>query len=242
MTIAYLFLSDAASISAYSQDENFPVANIKDKFLTVRYKPTDVTGQYVDFDFGAATSIDCLCLNSNLTASATITVKGASDAAFTTDLVTHNIAESGEQNIFESFTSYSRRYWRVEFADSSLSEIAIGRMVLTTIYSFASFRLRPKVEYATTAKVRYSNSGQAHGISGYEYRIFDLTFPDPTKAQRQEIEAIFSSLKNYTPFFANIFPDDEFAPVYVVIDQDSLKMTVQAYGGYSMNLKLREAF
>lgn len=241
MKIAYTFLSDAATISALTQDDNFPVANVKDGFLSVRYKPTAVTGQYVDFDFGAATSIDCLCLASNLTSSATITVQHDDNAAFTSP-ATIAIVETGETIIFESFTSASDRYWRVNFADATLSEIEIDRLVLTTKYTMPDVSIRPTVDYVTTSSVRFSNSGQAHGVGGYEYYAYDLTFQNPTKTQRETLETIFATVKNYTPIFADIFEEGEFPPDYVVIDQDSLAITVQTYGGYSLNMRLRSAY
>ena len=240
MIIAYEFLSDAAAVNAATEDTNFPVANVKDRFLTVRYKPTEVTLQHVDFDFGADTSISCLCLSSNLTSLATITVQHDDNAAFTSP-TTIAITETGE-TIFETFTAASDRYWRVNISDASLAEIQVGRLTLGNFYTMPDVSIRPTVEYGTTAQVRFSNSGQAHGVSGYEYRIYDVTFQNPTNAQRKEVEAIFQSLKNYNPFFADVFGDGTFPPAYVTIDQDSLSVTVQSYGGYSFNLQLREVY
>jgi len=37
MKIAYVMKSDAATIDSSSADDNFPLANIKDEFLSVRY-------------------------------------------------------------------------------------------------------------------------------------------------------------------------------------------------------------
>ena len=239
MIMAHNILSDSAAISANTQDDNFPVANVKDKFLSVRYKPTAVTGQYVDFDFGSDVTIDCLGISSNLTSSATITVQHDDNSSFTSP-TTINIDETGESILFEKFTSGTDRYWRVNFADATLSEIAIGRIALAATYTWPDFRIRPVVDYLTTAQSRFSNSGQSHGVSGYTYRVYDLTFANPSKTQREEIEAIFASVKNYTPVFVDLFDgNNEYPPDYVVINQDSLSFTVQPYGGYSFNMILR---
>jgi len=241
MKIAYVMKSDAATISSLTADDNFPLANIKDEFLSVRYKPTAVTGQYIDFDFGADTEIDTFCLSSNLTSSATITVQHDDNSSFTSP-TTIAITETGEDIIFETFTSASDRYWRVNFADSTLSEITIGRCVLTSYHSVPSIGLRPVVTKNTTASNRFSNAGQAHGTSGYFYNTYDLTFPDPTKAQREAIETLFETMYNYTPFFADVFEEGEYPPTYCVLDMEAMGFTYQPYDAYSVSILLREAF
>ncbi len=78
MLIAHAALSDAASLSATTENPNYPLENLQNMQPSQVYRSTAVTGQDIDIDLGAAYALDLFALvNCNLTLSGTVRVRVA---------------------------------------------------------------------------------------------------------------------------------------------------------------------
>lgn len=91
------------------------------------------TNEYIDFDLGSALEYDSIALlNHNLSATATITVSGADDSAFTTNVVNDSITHSGN-NIYQFLgTARTKRYVRLAIIDKDNSScyVQVGCFVV----------------------------------------------------------------------------------------------------------------
>ena len=91
------------------------------------------TEEYIDLDAGAAAEVDCVALlRHNLTATATITLFGADDAAFATGLTTDALSYNEANGIWILPTARTKRYFRLHVVNkqNSNSYLEAGTVVL----------------------------------------------------------------------------------------------------------------
>lgn len=218
----YDFQSDNASITANTQNDNFPVGNVKSKYRTYVYKPTGNTGEYIDIDFASSPSIDAIGLICNITSSGTISLKAYSDAGRTTNTYTKSVTPA--DTILETFTARTELYWRVELDDATLSEIQVGRLVLGSKFELPNISPQPGANMIDTSIKQRSNSGQSFGVKGVNFQAPSVQWPNNlTNDNRKDLITMFQAVRTYTPFFADLTAcKDIYGALYVTFNQDSL--------------------
>ena len=238
--------SDSAVINVSSENANFPSSNILDIRLSNVFKFTGNTSEHITFTFTAATSIDCIAMATNLTASATVQILGNTTDSWGAPAVTIDITETGNKTIFESFTSNSYQYWRVTFADASNSDnIQIQRLVLGTKSTLPCPSEQPKLRLTTTGTNNISNSGQVYGIDGYVFRTYDLRWQNLTEAEKTKVESLLTNFEVGKPFFIDPLTAINEDPHYMILGKRNVVLTHRYLSGlnkYSVSIPFREAF
>lgn len=128
-------------LAASSENAQFPKENTQEDIIALPFRTAagDDDDETVDNDFGAACEYNFIALlGHNITDGATIEVKGADDAAFTTNVVTDALTHNGN-NIFAFLsTARTKRYCRVRVQDASNPSgyIEIGAIVVGKYVEF----------------------------------------------------------------------------------------------------------
>jgi hypothetical protein len=122
-------------LACTSENPQFPMENTQDDVVALPWRTAtgDDDAETVDADLGAAEEYDFVAiLDHNLTSGATITVYGADDAAFTSNVVNDVLTYNGN-NIFEFLAAArTKRYCRFKFEDGSNPDtyIQIGTLIV----------------------------------------------------------------------------------------------------------------
>lgn len=246
MKVLYSPASDGATLTASTANTNFPVNNVISVYTSEYWRSTAATSQYIGLDFGTATPVSAIGIISNLTSSATITIYGSATGAFGgEEVLVHTVTAVSVPTIFETFTSVSYRYYRVNMSDATLSYIQVGRLALGAYWDAPDIRPNPKLGYDESTITDLSIGGQSYGVAGYQFREYDVSFPKVTQAEKENFRAFFAAVKNYIPFFVNIWDCAAYTldtPVYAKIDQRGFIFSWNSANIYSTGLKLREVF
>jgi hypothetical protein len=219
----YDFQSDSATLDYNSQNDNFPVGNVKSKYKTFVYKATGNTSEYIDIDFAAAPAINALGLICNVTSSGTISLKAYSDAARTINTFTEAITPA-DVILHKLSATRTEQYWRVEFTDATVTVIEVGRLALGTYTELPAIAPRPTANTQSTGIRQRSNSGQSFGVKGVQYQVASVQWPNNiTNANRVTLNTMFEDVGQYTPFFADLMSGAGLYDVlYVTFGQDNL--------------------
>ena len=149
--IGYSNLVDAATITPGigSWSTAAPIANIQDPVVAVAARSTDALAASSKFqvDLGAAQSVGIVALSGvNLTAAATIRVRGGSVSGLGSDVVYNGsainawptgttdamLAEHNRWTVIVDFTAASARYWLIEITNTAnpAGFIQVGRVFI----------------------------------------------------------------------------------------------------------------
>ncbi|MHB8053672.1 MAG: hypothetical protein ACYDH3_00245 [Candidatus Aminicenantales bacterium] len=127
---------DGEIIAVSSENPQFPAEYTQDDSPQFFWRSVNATGTItIDCDLGAAYEYNVISIRGhNLTAGATIQVKGADDSAFTSNVVTDTLAHNGNDLTAILSTARTKRYVRVSVADASnpdgfleIATIVIGK-------------------------------------------------------------------------------------------------------------------
>lgn len=139
MLLGWLNRADDALISTDSELDALPASNVQHAHVARAWHTVaGIRTAYLIFDMVTATACQLLgVMGSNLTASATLRVRASnSDATVTSSLqldtgTLTSTAKTGYGQSYHDFTSATARYWRIDFADSTVAEnLQIGRVFL----------------------------------------------------------------------------------------------------------------
>lgn len=117
----------ATTVTASTEDTNFPASNLKHPFRSKRWRSTDVTSESVVYDFVTTEAINSVVLlwpredGIKLSASAVIKIQANATNSWSSPSVDQTLTISNDYSIashyFNSDQSY--RYWRVKIEDPS---------------------------------------------------------------------------------------------------------------------------
>jgi hypothetical protein len=124
-----------ATITAATEDTDFPKENVQNELRTKVYKSTDLTDEWLVFDLGSAATVNTIAImnhNFNDFSSVTPTIKfqgHTADSWGTPDVDETLTVVSG--TIINYITGGSKRYWRVSMTGGSGTETTynIGRVM-----------------------------------------------------------------------------------------------------------------
>lgn len=217
MRVIYNNLLDAlssASIVASSEDASYPVTNVQDQRLTVKWYSDDATTQTVVLDLGATTSCSIFAiLSHNLSTSGTVTVNGNDSIASGLTWVTSG--ESSTQTItynagpmLKFITPLSNRYWKFSFTGQVANGMQVGRLWIgnyldispSSLDDFRVTKLRDDI-------VVYGRNRQKYASIGNGWRRFELTFPKTGGTMLSSIQTFYDTVGNHSSFIFCNFDD-----------------------------------
>lgn len=111
-------LKTGLTISSSSELSTLPWTNVKNQVISKKGRTDSATTLILTFDFGVAVNVSHAILTAhNLTAAAGVTIEGASDSGFSTDLFSESVAVVVDHPMISDFTAISRRFWRWNIED-----------------------------------------------------------------------------------------------------------------------------
>lgn len=252
MRIAYDNFIDAlesTDIAASSEDTSYPVTNVQDQRLAVKWHSDNATVHTVVFDLGATAACSIFAVMShNLTSAITVTVNGNDDIASGLTWVTSG--QSSTQTIaynadmMLTFVSpISNRYWQFTFTGSDASSIEIGRL---WIGDYISIDPASTNDFKVTKKrddtVVYGKGRQKYASTGNGWRRFELSFPRTAGTTLTAIQTLYDAVGNHSSFIFCNFNDLRTYPLvdpcYVSIDGEiGFTHTKRQFYTYALNLE-----
>jgi len=138
-------LSDAATVTTGNEETTLPASNVQSMQPSKRWRTTNNTNCWIQFDFGAAVALDFVAVCShNGSAADTLRVRASADSTPTTspdyDSSTQNLYPSATKPTWPSWRTHwdshyvfastqTWRYWRIDFAVAG-SYWEAGRIIL----------------------------------------------------------------------------------------------------------------
>ena len=204
MRFAYSNLADAATLTASSEIAGYPVENVLDPRLTVKWHSDSATAQSVVIDLGSAATCKVFAIvGHNINSGATVRAQGNATDAWTSpsvnELITYN---SGMMIKYATGGSY--RYWRFSFSGLTsgleIGRLWIGDYIQLTNSSFTDFVVTEKRDDV----VAYGNGRQKYASRGDGWRAINLNFPKSDTTTTSAIRSMFSSAgKHASIIFCN---------------------------------------
>lgn len=215
-------LIDSATLTSDNADPNYPLSAIQGIHLTEAFRFADLTGGYIDIDLGSAKAVSSVGIIGNLTASATITIKGNSTESWAAPPVDETVT-AYDRNLIEYFTEAEYRYWRLEIADSGNPDgyIEIGRIFLGTFAQLPGIKPEMSLEREDLSSREFSPTGQAFTVVRPQRISFSVNFPSIEEDDRKNMLDAFKQNGIHTPMFVAVWEEsfDVQEPVYVLFDK-----------------------
>ncbi len=251
MRILWSNLIDAYTLLASSAAPNLPAANLQDPRLSLPWRSTGDSDEWIKIDAGAGLTLNPNCAaiaGHNLTSGATIRIQGNATDAWGAPTIDEAITwRAGAMMHF--FVGSALRFWRFRFQDAANPDgyIQIGRLSLGTYLQMPDIELGPALPRKTSTVVTESPTGQVYADLGVEWGEFGIVFPPIiTETQRQAIRSMWAAVHNAVPFFLAVWESsfDIEGPVYCRLDQDELQWQLERAAGvlWSTALKFKECF
>lgn len=239
------------TLLASSEAPNLPAANLQDPRLSLPWRSTGDSDEWIKIDAGAGNTLNPNCAaiaGHNLSSGATIKIQGNATDVWTAPTVDETITwRAGAMMHF--FTGSGLRFWRFHFSDASNPDgyVQIGRLSLGTYLQMPDIEPGPTLPRRTSTVVSESLTGQVYADLGIEWGEFGIVFPAIiTEAQRQAIRTMWAAVHNAVPFFLAVWESsfDVEGPVYCRLDQDELQWALEPGAGvlWSTALKFKEVF
>jgi hypothetical protein len=247
MRIAYSNLIDdlvLADFTASGTATGFPVTNVQEQRLSVRWRSVTATAQSVVIDFGTAVTIDTAAiLGHNISSGAsTISVLTASDGSTwsTIGTLVHNA------DAMLVFASATNRYFKFSIDDPLNTDgyVEAGRLWLGSYVTISpSSLLDFRVVKRRSDMVTIGKNRQKYAVPGEGWRRFEMSFPATGGSMLTAIQTMYDTVGNHSSVIFSNFDDlttyDLVYPVYASIEGD-LSFTHDKRQKYSYSIVLEE--
>jgi len=248
MRIAYTNLLDDLVLADFTPSgtaTGFPITNVQEQRLSVRWRSVTPTAQSVIIDFGTAQTIDTAAiLGHNISSSASsITVLTASDGSTwsTIGTLVHNA------DAMLVFASATNQYFQFSIDDPLNSDgyVEVGRLWLGSYVTISpSSLLDFRVVKRRSDMVTIGKNRQKYASPGVGWRRFEMSFPATGGSILSAIQTMFDTVGNHSSVIFTNF-DTEYAdypivyPVYASIEGD-LSFTHDKRQKYAYSIILEE--
>jgi hypothetical protein len=207
MRVLYNNLIDDADVEDVSSEasgydaeklQNTPLSN------EWRTEDGDISGQYVVFDFGAATAINCVVISShNISSGATIKFEmHTADAWGAPDL--SETLTWRESHIIKFFTSTSKQYCRFYIDDPANTDnyLSVGRVFAGTYLQITPSSNVPfTVTNSRNDVVIRTDQGAVYGTKGITRRIFEYDFTSAKDAMIESWRDVYDECGKVEPLY-----------------------------------------
>lgn len=216
-------LIDTATLTTNNGNPNYPLSSIQQIHLTEAFRFGTIDGGYIDIDLGSAKAVSSIGIIGNLTASATITIKGNTTESWASPAISESVI-AYDRNLIEYFTEASYRYWRLEIADSSNPDgyIEIGRVFIGTYAQLPGIRPEMSLAREDLSTREFSPTGQPFSVVRPQRISFNVDFPSITESERQDILDAFKANGIHTPMVIAVWEEsfDVQEPVYGLFNEN----------------------
>jgi len=217
-------LFDGGSITASSEDSDFPVTNIRHRWHTRAWRSTGVSSEWVKCDLASAQDIRVFVFKyHNLTSSATLKIQANSSDSWSSPPVDQTLVYGTDWNdshgVYFWDTNQSYRWWRFTLADSGNSDgyLSIGRIFLGDFFEPTyNFTDAHRVRYTDPSTKMYSSGGQVSVASKPHFRFWEYNFALVKSPDERTFETIFDAVGQSVPYFICQDADDKLSTLYYV--------------------------
>ena len=241
---------DNMTISAVTENANYPAENVADQRLSKIYRSTDDAAEWILFDAGVGNTINptaVLIAAHNITDGATIKIQGNATDSWGGPTVDETITHNSDTMVL-FFTGSALRYWRLYIDDSSNPDtyLKIGRVFLGTYLALPPIEPSPNLPLQSTTSISQSIAGQAYANKRKVYRVPGFIYPLVMDAERQSLETMFRAVEGAKPVFLIVWENNlsEVGPIYCRIDQSEIPFQQSPVSGllWETSLQFKEAF
>lgn len=246
MRFWYNNLIDASGvvITPSSAHTNLPGTNVANAARKRVWRTgTSTALEAIVFDLGSAQSVtSVILLDHTLTASDTlIKVQGHTSDSWATPDVNETLTWASG-TIHKTFTSASKRYWRVTFTKSAAGETRdIGRIFLGTYYETTEGPDYDGYSESLNDPSRKTKSlaGQTYTEALEKFSTLDVDFSDIGNTQVDALETVFDTVGQSVSFFVQAQTTSPLSDVWYVKATRPFERSVSGFdSAYRWNCKL----
>ncbi len=231
MRVAYTNLIDSLTLTAFTvigTATGYPITNVQEQRLSVRYRTATPTTQSVIINFGTAQTVTtAVILGHNISTSATASsclLSGCNDGSTWSSITT---ITRNASTMLKFFATTTNQYFKFSINDPSNADgyIEIGRLWLGT---YSQIEPSSLLDFTVTKKnsdiVTYGKNRQKYATPGETWRSFEMSFPPTGGSALTVITDLYDAVGKHDSFiFANFdtsYAYDIVTPCYVNIIDD----------------------
>lgn len=241
MNLLYNTKADDATITASSENVGFETSNLRDVRASRVYRSDGATSITVVFNFGSAVSFSGVGIaGHNFSDSATVTLEWNSADSWGAPAGSQSITV--QSTCVETFASVSYQYARLSVTDASNADgyIEMGRVAIGDALTGPELGIDLQFPKQSTTTQSLSRGRQLYADEGVRYRAATITWPEITKAQRDDFHAVFDSADT-KPVFIDFGLSSE-PPIYCRIDGGLDMQYNDGFSNYTLTLTFEEVF
>lgn len=245
MRILWNNTATSATLSATTEDSDYPVENIQDIRTKKVYRSTDDDDERIVFS-GSATASYVVILNHNFTSGSTIKIEGNNTDSWGSPSFSETITYNSGIMI-HSFTEATYSFWSLSIDNASNPDtyIEVGFVFIGTYLQMPKMKRDQTLPKNVDTYQKIGRGGNVFGGINYNYRNFGVNFNYLTNTQRQSINTMFETVGDVTPIILLPWTDRTFEDyIYCVISQKTLpfKRTDSQNKPWSLSMNFREVF
>ena len=216
MRILYDNLLESATLAATNEDANYPVENIHNNSLKIRFQ-ADTNSTVITATLASASTVSTFAFgNHNIS---TVAVQLTDSVAATT---TYNYTASDLQ-----FSSDNKKAIIYETAVSDIVEIEytitsavatyVGGLYAGQYLQMPEFAINPKIGKKSTGSTQKSRGGVAFDVPGVTLETFSCTFDNGSITDLNAQQAWFAAVQTYKPTWYDRWESDDpqiFPPLF----------------------------
>jgi len=235
-----------STITANSEDPNYPLSNLLDTRVVKYYRSISDSALRIVFENTGTAADWFFILNHNITSGATIKLEANTNDSWGSppfsEVITHN---SGTMSL--NFTEATYDFWSLYVDDSSNPNdfIQIGLCSLGAVYEMPGAE-SIEVILTDTSVENVSLSGQLTGDERYKFRGVSATFTGVEQTVSSEIREIYSTLRTIRPFVMCVWENslDIESPIYSRFVNKTLPLKQRPQQGliFDFSLEFEEVF
>lgn len=245
MRILYNNVFDDYTITAATENANYPASNIQDPRLSRYTRTTALSSQTWDIDTTTAIQPDTIVIdNHNITSGATIQIRASVNSDYsTTDFSATITHDSG--TMIKFFTPGSTyRYWRLFITDAANTDLYI-KMGRVFMGNYLQLTPSSKIPFddarETTSKTYFSQTNQVYGNEGEDYIIRNYEFSSISSTMRDSIDTFQNTVDVVYPFyFVNTDEDYSVFPVLYCVLQSKINFKAVGNSQFTYTMSIRE--
>ncbi len=215
-----------ATLTATTENINFPLTNLQENQIYKTYRSTAKNAQRIVIDLASLKSDYVYLKNYNFTSSVTLRLEANTSDSWGSPAFSETLTYNSEYIIL-NFTESTYNYWSLYIDDTTNTNdyIELGLFVLGVGVELPGMSPDQIFTDKSDSTASYSRSNQMYGNEEIMYRENKITFPALTFTQRDTLRNIFRAVKNIRPILLIVWEDDLTyeSPIYCNINKDSIE-------------------
>lgn len=234
----YIDSIDSLKLTPTTESSNFPIENVQNQRLAVKYLSTSASSQSIVIDLESAKAINTFAIIShNISTAATILLSANSSNTWP-GAVSETITANSNM-ILKFFTDHTYQYWKIDIDDPTNTDgyIKIGRLWLGDYIQIdPSSLLDFDVVKKRDDNITYGRGRQKFSSVGFGWRKISLTFPSTNYTMVKKIEDMFDTVGLHTSF---IFCNFDTNRDYQIVEPCYCSLAKEISFNHDKNMKFK---